>query len=373
MSRWMKFLIGALLITLLAYGTFYWKRDGIITDLNSRGNAALAAQGFGWAKVEFRPDPDKPYQRIGYLSGGAPSPEEAERARDAVLAAIGGGGFGDGAHDVRMLEGAGGVSTLNAEWRAELKNGELLLTGQVPRDADRAEIAAYATTRWPGIPIINKMTLEPNLATEGWVATTKVALDYMTNLQDPSAVLSTASGLTVSGKTGNADLASRLIADLPKTMPGTIQGRALVETSGTAAPAAPAPAATAAAPAHPCQAKVDAVMANATINFASGKADLVDNPNAILDALAVVASDCPDTKIEVGGHTDKHGSDKDNQRLSQARAQTVVSYLTGKGVAADRLTATGYGESRLKDTADTPEADAANRRIEFTVTGAPSN
>ena len=73
------------------------------------------------------------------------------------------------------------------------------------------------------------------------------------------------------------------------------------------------------------------------------------------------------TLVEVQGHTDIRGSDAHNLDLSQRRADAVVAYLVKKGVAAERLQSKGYGETKLLDTAETEEAHAKNRRVQFIV------
>jgi len=72
-------------------------------------------------------------------------------------------------------------------------------------------------------------------------------------------------------------------------------------------------------------------------------------------------------EIEISGHTDSKGSDEYNNNLSQGRSQAVVDYLGQQGIELSRLTAKGYGESKPIDTNDTPEGQANNRRVEFTV------
>lgn len=77
-------------------------------------------------------------------------------------------------------------------------------------------------------------------------------------------------------------------------------------------------------------------------------------------------------KMEIGGHTDAVGKDDYNMELSQARANAVRDYLISKGIAAERLTAVGYGETKPVEPnkigkKDNPEGRKKNRRTEFKV------
>jgi len=78
------------------------------------------------------------------------------------------------------------------------------------------------------------------------------------------------------------------------------------------------------------------------------KADLTDNSREALDRLTNLLKENPNVTIELGAHCDYRGADAYNERLSQARAESVVRYLTEHGIAADRLTPKGYGENRPK-------------------------
>jgi outer membrane protein OmpA-like peptidoglycan-associated protein len=102
------------------------------------------------------------------------------------------------------------------------------------------------------------------------------------------------------------------------------------------------------------------------VNFATGKAELTPESQAILDGVAESLVAHEDIKVQVGGHTDNTGSAAVNKRLSAARAESVRQYLISKGVAADRLTARGFGPSKAIASNKTAAGRAQNRRVELT-------
>ncbi len=128
-------------------------------------------------------------------------------------------------------------------------------------------------------------------------------------------------------------------------------------------PEVPATAATVAN----CQTDVDAAIKGKKINFATGRAEIVAESLPLVATLASALKACAGTTVEVSGHTDRTGNPAANQTLSEARAQAVVSLLAKDGVPAERMTAKGYGATKLIDEGLTPIAHAANRRIEFSV------
>jgi len=78
------------------------------------------------------------------------------------------------------------------------------------------------------------------------------------------------------------------------------------------------------------------------------KAVLRDESKLALDSMVMLLKDHPNIVIEMASHTDRVGSAKYNQGLSQRRAQSVVDYLIENGIPKERLKPTGYGESRPK-------------------------
>ena len=124
------------------------------------------------------------------------------------------------------------------------------------------------------------------------------------------------------------------------------------------------------------------------------KAVLRDESKLALDSMVMLLKDHPNIVIEMASHTDRVGSAKYNQGLSQRRAQSVVDYLIANGIPKERLKPAGYGESRPKTVTkrinsqypqfaegvtlteefiktlskeDQEAADQINRRTEFTV------
>jgi len=102
------------------------------------------------------------------------------------------------------------------------------------------------------------------------------------------------------------------------------------------------------------------------VNFETGKAELTQAARAILLTVAQSLVANADIRVEVGGHTDITGSRGLNMRLSQARAESVQSFLLQNGVSADRMTARGYGPDNPIDSNDTRAGRARNRRVELT-------
>lgn len=102
--------------------------------------------------------------------------------------------------------------------------------------------------------------------------------------------------------------------------------------------------------------------------FGYDQSDLSAQAQTNLTKLANVLKKYPDTNIEVLGHTDDKGTDQYNQGLSERRAIAASNYLKSQGIASNRLTTRGLGESDPKVANDTDANRAENRRVEFVIT-----
>ncbi|HEY7840673.1 MAG TPA: OmpA family protein [Gammaproteobacteria bacterium] len=103
------------------------------------------------------------------------------------------------------------------------------------------------------------------------------------------------------------------------------------------------------------------------VNFEFDRADLTAEGRAILDRGAALLESNTATRVEIVGHTDSRGSDEYNQGLSERRAESVRAYLESKGIAGNRLSASGRGESAPVASNDTDDGRAQNRRVELTA------
>ncbi len=104
------------------------------------------------------------------------------------------------------------------------------------------------------------------------------------------------------------------------------------------------------------------------IQFGVDQANILAESDGLMNEIAETLVKNPRIKrVEVQGHTDSSGSDDYNQTLSEQRSKAVVEWLVGHGVAADRLVAHGYGESRPLIPNVTKGMKALNRRVQFII------
>ena len=103
------------------------------------------------------------------------------------------------------------------------------------------------------------------------------------------------------------------------------------------------------------------------VTFDHDSDKLLPESQVILDEAVVTLNNHPGTKVEVAGHANSIGGADYNDDLSLRRAEAVKQYLVDHGIASDRLTTMGYGESEPIGSNDTPEGLARNRRVELRV------
>ena len=101
------------------------------------------------------------------------------------------------------------------------------------------------------------------------------------------------------------------------------------------------------------------------ITFDVGKSTVKPESMGEINRIITLMTENADLKFSVEGHTDSRGSAATNQTLSEARSQAVVDKLVENGIARDRLTAAGKGQTTPIADNGTDEGRAKNRRVEF--------
>jgi OOP family OmpA-OmpF porin len=165
--------------------------------------------------------------------------------------------------------------------------------------------------------------------------------------------------------------ATRPIAD-NATPAGRARNRRIEFNLGPVPDPEPAPEAAAApveasADAAGCVAAVAAILAERTLEFEAGSAELSEPSAPVVSAIGEALAACPGATVEIGGHTDAQGSEPGNLRLSEQRAEAVLAALQAEAApdALPELVARGYGETEPVADNDSDEGRARNRRIVF--------
>jgi OOP family OmpA-OmpF porin len=101
--------------------------------------------------------------------------------------------------------------------------------------------------------------------------------------------------------------------------------------------------------------------------FDFDKWDLRPESYIELNRVVKLLTENPAIEIEMSAHTDSRGTGEYNFKLSDNRARSVMEYIISKGIASNRITSHGYGETKPVATNDTDEGRQLNRRVEFTI------
>ena len=129
-----------------------------------------------------------------------------------------------------------------------------------------------------------------------------------------------------------------------------------------------------AAEAAAASARAEAMRAlTAAIYFDYDRADITDESRAVLDAKLPLLTSNAGVRLRIAGHTDSRGSDEYNIALGQRRAAAAKRYLTGRGIADNRIDIVSFGEERPVAMGMDEGSFSQNRRAEFEVTAGGDN
>ncbi|MCF6236960.1 MAG: OmpA family protein [Gammaproteobacteria bacterium] len=353
MPRKMIIILSLLAILLLAYFCIKTKSPVIEDDLEARSGADLVSEGMGWANVSAD-------GRELLLTGSAPTEALRSQAGDIVKNIWG----------VRAIDNQLTVESESIAV-AEPKNYDLVVTydgvnvlleGYVPDEATRSDIVEATKLRMGASNVIDKMTIEAG-APAGWGDSIKrAAIDHLSDYTNMTAHFHN-TDLSITGYVASESMRDQLEQRSSQSLTNQYT---LIDFNVKLEDVEPVVVHVAAID---CQNLFNNLLSNQKIYFEVSRARIKSESDTLLEKLAEVALKCPDTRIEIAGHTDSSGPRAMNQKLSEMRAQAVVKRLVEKNINSNRLVAIGYGEMKSIANNKTVEGRAENRRIEFNILG----
>lgn len=250
------------------------------------------------------------------------------------------------------------VALGSPSFKAETKDGKVVLTGVVPDQATKDQLLARAREVYGADRIVDNVTVDAKVAKPSWLSAVLALLPFTAKDVKNGGLSVEKNSISLIGQVPNEDTKAKTFKDASVAMPNmTINNLLTIGASTITAEQAAT------------QAQVNEQISGKVVEFNTGSDQLSPRGKAVLDELVPILQTNPNANFEIGGHTDDQGNDAANQKLSERRSVTVKNYLVSKSLAETRFTTKGYGE--LQPIADnkTDEGRQKNRRIGFTVTG----
>lgn len=242
------------------------------------------------------------------------------------------------------------IATLSPE-------GQVQLRGRLSDERMRDVVEAFARARFGAGNIYTAARLDDSLP-PGWSTRVLAALGALAELNNGS-VLVEPEQVAIRGVTGNEGARAEITRLLSDRL-GQGSGFAVdIRYDERLDPARGLPTP------QECLAQANSLLESRQITFAPNAVAIEGEASAIVQALADILANCGEARLEIGGHTDSQGRAETNLRLSQQRAEAVLTALAERGIDTSLHSARGYGAAEpIADNA-TEEGRVANRRIAF--------
>ncbi len=238
-------------------------------------------------------------------------------------------------------------------------DGRVTLSGKVPSEDARAALVAATATTFGADGVVDRLTIDDTVSSAGLVEFGRLA-----------AALGTGSAATATLDDGSVTLTGSVADEAAK---GAVESAALAAAGDQARVSSQlavgsggsgSAGATTAGSKQTVQAELDALP---QITFQSGGARLSPAGARAVRQTAAILTANPSILVRIEGHTDDVGDAAANLRLSTLRAKSVRAMLHDLGIAHERMSYIGYGESRPKVANISDANRAANRRVQLDV------
>jgi OmpA-OmpF porin, OOP family len=266
--------------------------------------------------------------------------------------------------DAKLPKKADAAPTGPAEFTARLgDDGKVELRGLLTDERQRDVVDSFAKAEF-GVGNVYIATRLDTELPDGWPVRVLAGIEALGELEKGDLTVRP-DIVEVSGITGSQDARARISQILSgKLGQGkTFKVSVVYDEKLDPLAALPTP--------EECLGRVNEIVAKQKIQFQPGSAEIDGTTAPLMTAMAEALADCPGLPMEIAGYTDAQGSEGGNKALSQARAEAVLIALEGRRVDVSEMKAVGYGEENPVADNSTDEGREANRRIEFTLIGAP--
>lgn len=238
------------------------------------------------------------------------------------------------------------------------EDSKLDLSGRVPDDLTNMVIENYARAKFAGDEVVMGTLVDSEGLPSGWQVRVLAGLDALSNLSNGTVTIQSDT-ILITGQTGDEEASANISGLLVEKFGSDATFSVDVEYVPQLDLVVETPSS------EDCVAQINVVTENRKITFDPGSATLTTDTLPVMDDIAEILSQCVDIELEIAGYTDSQGSEEMNARLSQNRAESVVSALRMRRIITSSFTAKGYGEADPIADNDTEEGREANRRIEF--------
>ncbi len=355
MSRTIIWLLGLLALGILIFLCIRNHTPDIQNDILTRASSAVSVKPTEWAKVAVD-------GRNVTLTGVAASELLRDKAAETAGAVWGVVSVDNQLTVAKpIVESAvvlapEPVIQLPYESQFTKTTTGIILTGSVPSEEQRKILLQLAEEKFGTGHVTDQLQIRSD-APEGWQQTAALAITNLALFDQGSAKLVDTS-IDVSGRVFD-DLSKNTVIGMQKLLPDNFSinfdlsvpelvVEELHQDTGLF-----------------CAEQFSQKLSGRVIHFSTDSAGVNAHEQAIFDQILEFTASCPNSIIEIAGHTDSRGARAYNLWLSQQRATAVMNILINRGIRQDRLIAKGYGESNPIFDNNSRDGQADNRRIEF--------
>ncbi|MFU8822643.1 OmpA family protein [Yoonia sp.] len=237
--------------------------------------------------------------------------------------------------------------------------GAVQLRGRVPDEMANLVARNFAAAKFGQNNVTMGTRIAENLP-QGWSVRVLAGIEALSELTNGSVIVD-ADNMVIRGNTGNEDAPAEISRLLIEKLGQGVDFELNVTYVEELDPVAGLPSP------EQCIAQIKTITEGRKITFDPGSASITSAGQPIIDDIAEVLRLCGDLRVRVAGYTDSQGREEMNLRLSQDRADAVLTALRSRRVPVSTFEAVGYGiADPIADNA-TEEGREANRRIEFSL------